>query len=344
MTQLIECVPNFSEGKDQQIIDQITKPILDENGVYLLDVDMGADFNRTVVTMVGEPEQVLKTVIQCTRIATSIIDMSKHTGEHARMGAVDVVPFIPISGTSMEQCVNLSKRYAESVSHELDLPVYLYAEAATTPNRVSLPNIRRGEYEGFEEKISHPDWAPDFGPSSFNSRMGVTATGARQVLIAYNINLDTDDKAKANTIASSIRTSGSLLKDEHGQKIIGEDGKPMRKPGLFKSLQAAGWMYDESTAQVSMNLLDFSVTGLHDVTQAIREEASFIGLNVIAGELVGLVPLEAMLSAGRFYIGDDSVVDEKVLVQKAISGLMLDVSDDFEPESSIIEWALKKVV
>ena len=344
MTQLVECVPNFSEGKDQQIIDQITKPILDENGVYLLDVDMGADFNRTVVTMVGEPEQVLKTVIQCTRIATSIIDMSKHTGEHARMGAVDVVPFIPISGTSMEQCVSLSKRYAESVSHELDLPVYLYAEAATNPNRVSLPNIRRGEYEGFEEKISHPDWAPDFGPSSFNPRMGVTATGARQVLIAYNINLDTDDKAKANTIASSIRTSGSLLKDEHGQKIIGEDGKPIRKPGLFKSLQAAGWMYDESTAQVSMNLLDFSVTGLHDVTQAIREEASFIGLNVIAGELVGLVPLEAMLSAGRFYIGDDSVVDEKVLVQKAISGLMLDVSDDFEPESSIIEWAIKKVV
>ena len=344
MTQLVECVPNFSEGKDQQIIDQITKPILDENEVYLLDVDMGADFNRTVVTMVGEPEQVLKTVIQCTRIATSIIDMSKHKGEHARMGAVDVVPFIPISGTSMEQCVSLSKRYAESVSHELDLPVYLYAEAATNPNRVSLPNIRRGEYEGFEEKISHPDWAPDFGPSSFNSRMGVTATGARQVLIAYNINLDTDDKAKANSIASSIRTSGSLLKDEHGQKIIGEDGKPIRKPGLFKSLQAAGWMYDESTAQVSMNLLDFSVTGLHDVTQAIREEASFIGLNVIAGELVGLVPLEAMLSAGRFYIGDDSVVDEKVLVQKAISGLMLDVSDDFEPESSIIEWAIKKVV
>ena len=344
MTQLIECVPNFSEGKDQQIIDQITKPILDENGVYLLDEDMGADFNRTVVTMVGEPEKVLETAIECTRIATRIIDMSEHTGEHARMGAVDVVPFIPISGTSMEQCVNLSKRYAESVSHELDLPVYLYAEAATNPNRVSLPNIRRGEYEGFEEKISHPDWAPDFGPSSFNSRMGVTATGARQVLIAYNVNLDTDDKAKANTIASSIRTSGSLLKDEHGQKIIGEDGKPIRKPGLFKSLQAAGWMYDESTAQVSMNLLDFSVTGLHDVTQAIREEASFIGLNVIAGELVGLVPLEAMLSAGRFYIGDDSVVDEKVLVQKAISGLMLDVSDDFEPESSIIEWAIKKVV
>jgi len=344
MAQLVECVPNFSEGKDRQIIDQITRPIIDETRVHLLDVDMGADFNRTVVTMVGEPEQVLKTVIECTKIATSIIDMRKHTGEHARMGAVDVVPFIPITGISMEQCVNLSKRYAESVSQELDLPVYLYAESATNRNRVSLPNIRRGEYEGFEEKISDPDWAPDFGPSLFNSKMGVTATGARQILIAYNVNLDTDDKAKANTIASTIRTSGSLVKDEQGQKIIGKDGKPLRKPGLFKSVQAAGWMYDESTAQVSMNLLDFSVTGLHDVTEAIKKEASSIGLNVTAGELVGLVPLEAMLSAGRFYICDNSVVDEEVLVQKAISGLMLDMLDDFEPESSIIEWSIKKVV
>ena len=344
MAQLVECVPNFSEGKNQQIIDQITQPILDETGVHLLDVDMGADFNRTVVTMVGEPEQVLKTVIECTRIATRLIDMSRHTGEHARMGAVDVVPFIPISGITMEQCVILSKRYAEVVSHELDLPIYLYAEAATNPNRVSLPNIRRGEYEGFEEKISDPDWAPDFGPASFNSRMGVTATGARQILIAYNVNLDTDDKAKANIIASTIRTSGSLVKDEKGQKILDEGGKPLRKPGLFKSLQAAGWMYDDSTAQVSMNLLDFSITGLHDVTEAIRNEASIIGLNVTAGELVGLVPIEAMLSAGRFYIKDDAIDEDKVLVQKAISGLMLDMLDDFDPESSIIEWAIQKVV
>ena len=344
MAQLVECVPNFSEGKDKQVIDKITQPIIDRDGVHLLDVDMGADFNRTVVTMVGEPENVLETVIECTRIATMLIDMSKHKGEHARMGAVDVVPFIPISGVSIEECVNLSKRYAESVSQELELPVYLYGEAATNPNRISLPNIRRGEYEGFEEKISDPVWAPDFGPTSFNPRMGVTATGARQILIAYNVNLDTDDKVKANTIASSIRTSGSLIKDEQGQKIIDEDGRPLRKPGLFKSLQAAGWMYDESTAQVSMNLLDFSVTGLHDVTEAIRKEASIMGLNVTAGELVGLVPLKAMLTAGSHYIENDSIDDEKVLVQKAISGLMLDMLDDFDPESSIIEWAIKKVV
>ena len=181
MAQLVECVPNFSEGKDKQVIDKITQPIIDRDGVHLLDVDMGADFNRTVVTMVGEPENVLETVIECTRIATMLIDMSKHKGEHARMGAVDVVPFIPISGVSIEECVNLSKRYAESVSQELELPVYLYGEAATNPNRISLPNIRRGEYEGFEEKISNPVWAPDFGPTSYNPRMGVTATGARQI-------------------------------------------------------------------------------------------------------------------------------------------------------------------
>ena len=269
MTQLVECVPNFSEGKDQQIIDQITTHSRREWSPPA-GCRYGSRFQQDGSHDGGRARTGTQNSDSVYKIATSIIDMSKHKGEHARMGAVDVVPFIPISGTSIEQCVNLSKRYAESVSRELDLPVYLYAEAATNPNRVSLPNIRRGEYEGFEEKISHPDWAPDFGPSSFNPRMGVTATGARQVLIAYNINLDTDDKAKANSIASSIRTSGSLLKDEHGQKIIGEDGKPIRKPGLFKSLQAAGWMYDESTAQVSMNLLDFSVTGLHDVTEAIR--------------------------------------------------------------------------
>ena len=226
----------------------------------------------------------------------------------------------------------------------MELAVYLYGEAATNPNIISLPNIRRGEYEGFEEKISDPVWAPDFGPTLFNSRMGVTATGARQILIAYNVNLDTNDKAKANTIASSIRTSGSLIKDEQGQKIIDEDGRPLRKPGLFKSLQAAGWMYDEFTAQVSMNLLDFSITGLHDVTEAIRKEASIMGLNVTAGELVGLVPLEAMLSAGSYYIDNNAIIDEKVLVQKAISCLMLDMLDDFNPEASIIEWAIKKVV
>ena len=337
---LVECVPNFSEGRDKQLIDKITSPIRDAKGVSLLDIDMGHDFNRTVVTMVGGPEEVLSTVIECTRIATDLIDMREHTGEHARMGAVDVVPFIPIKGISMEDCVTLSERYAQAVSDELDLPIYLYAEAARTPQRKRLPDIRRGQYEGMEEKVTSPEWKPDYGPAEFKPRVGVTASGARPILIAYNVNLDTDEKSKANSIAAKIRTSGALLKDENGEKIIGDDGKAIRKPGMFQSLQAAGWMYDPETAQVSMNLLDYDVTGLHEVTEAIRLEAKKIGLNVTAGELVGLVPLNAMVSAGNFYNTEDSLIDEKSVVEKAISALMLDVLGDFDPKSSIIEWAI----
>ena len=337
---LVECVPNFSEGRDKQLIEEITRPIRDAKGVSLLDIDMGHDFNRTVVTMVGGPEEVLSTVIECTRIATELIDMREHSGEHARMGAVDVVPFIPIKGISMDDCVTLSERYAQAVSEELDLPIYLYAEAARNQQRNRLPDIRRGQYEGMEEKVTSPEWKPDYGPAEFKPRMGVTATGARPILIAYNVNLDTDDKSKANTIAAKIRTSGSIVKDENGEKVVGDDGKPIRKPGMFQSLQAAGWMYDPTTAQVSMNLLDYDVTGLHEVTEAIRIEAKKIGLNVTAGELVGLVPLNAMKSAGNYYNNGDSQIDEKSLVDKAISGLMLDRLGDFDPESSIIEWAI----
>ena len=339
---LVECVPNFSEGRDKNVIDQITSPIIEASGVSLLDVDMGHDFNRTVVTMVGEPERVLDTVIQCTRVATRLIDMREHSGEHARMGAVDVVPFIPIRGISMEDCVKLSERYAQAVSEELDLPVYLYAKAARTPQRHRLPDIRRGQYEGMAEKVTSPEWEPDFGPALFKPKMGVTATGARPILIAYNVNLDTDDKTLANSIASKIRTSGSLVKDENGEKVIGDDGKPLRNPGMFESLQAAGWMYDPSTAQVSMNLLDYEVTGLHDVTEAIRLEAEKIGLNVTAGELVGLVPLSAMKSAGNYYNDGSVNNDEKSIVERAISGLMLDRLRDFDPQSCIIEWAIEK--
>jgi len=338
---LIECVPNFSEGRDPSIIEMITKPILDTDGVELLDIDMGYDFNRTVVTMVGEPESVLSAVIECTIVATELIDMSQHSGEHARMGSVDVVPFIPLRGASMTDCIALSERYAEAVSSILDLPVYLYAESSRSDERVRLPDIRKGEYEGFENKLASGDWEPDYGPATFSSKMGVTATGARQILIAYNVNLDTDDKSIANTIASAIRTSGSLVRDESGAKIIGDNGKPLRKPGLFKSLQAAGWMYDEDTAQVSMNLLNHNVTGLYDVTEKIRHEANIIGRNVTASELVGLVPLEAMLSAGKKYHNNPGEADDRDLVNAAISGLMLDKFGEFNSHSNIIEWAIK---
>jgi len=263
--------------------------------------------------------------------------MSTHSGEHARMGAVDVVPFIPISNVTMEECVQLAIQYAEEVSSRFDLPIYLYAKAARKSDRIRLPDIRRGEYEGFSEKINDDNWLPDFGPSLFNPRWGVTATGARNILIAYNVNLDTNNKISANRIAGKIRTSGVLVKDENGNKIFDEDGIALRTPGRFEALQAAGWMYNEQTAQVSMNLLDYDKSSLHAVTEAISAEAKKMGLTTTAGELVGLVPLNAMLDAGRYYHGNDA--DVGVLVQSAISGLKLDVLEPFNPKERIIEWA-----
>ena len=343
MSALIECVPNFSEGRDKTVINAITDAMVSVEGVTLLDVDMGADFNRTVVTIVGPPEAVLDAVIRGTGTALERIDMSKHTGEHDRMGAVDVVPFIPISGATMDDCVELSIRYAQQVSHQFDLPVYLYAKSARSDSRVRLPDIRRGQYEGLAEKILDSAWCPDYGPAEFKPTMGATATGARNILIAYNVNLDTDDKLSANKIAGKLRSSGVLKKDDDGQKIIGDDGKPERIPGRFEALQAAGWMYNDDIAQVSMNLLDYSATGLHSVTEAIRDEAGALGLKVTAGELVGLVPLEAILDAGRHYTKDTDISDPRILVDVAISNLQLDVLDDFNPDERIIEWAAEVI-
>jgi len=339
MSTLVECVPNFSEGRDESVIRAITDAMERVEGVTLLDVDMGADFNRTVVTIVGPPESVLEAAIDGTRVAIERIDMSTHSGEHARMGAVDVVPFIPIAGSTMSDCVQLSIRYAERASSEFDLPVYLYAESARMPERIRLPNIRKGEYEGLSEKITDAEWEPDYGPAEFKPSMGATATGARNILIAYNVNLDTDNKSLANIIAGKLRTSGVLKKDADGNKIIGSDGNAVRTPGRFEALQAAGWMYNDDTAQVSMNLLDYNLTGLHTVTDAIREEADLLGLSITAGELVGLVPLNAMMDAGSFYNDDSDSSDDRSLIQSAISGLQLDVLDTFNPNKRIIEWA-----
>ena len=267
---LVECVPNFSEGRDESIINKITESILKVSDVTLLDVDIGYDFNRTVVTIVGTPEAVLEAAIVSTSVAIRLIDMTSHSGEHARMGAVDVVPFIPIQNSTMEDCISLSERYAKIVSDRFGIPVYLYANSARSMERRRLPDIRRGEYEGLEEKLSMEIWKPDYGPSTFVPKTGAIASGARQVLIAYNINLNTNDKKLANIIAGKIRTSGTISKDSDGNIIRDNEGKPVRIPGMFQSLQAAGWMYDENTAQVSMNLLDHTVTGLHEVTDAVR--------------------------------------------------------------------------
>ena len=335
--QLVECVPNFSEGKDKKIIDAITSAMLTVNDVRLLDVDMGADFNRTVVTIVGPPESVVESALRGTEVALESIDMAAHTGEHARMGAIDVVPFIPVSNISMDECIELAEKYGAEAAKRFDLSVYLYAKAARRDDRINLPDIRRGEYESFEEKLGDSNWTPDYGPSKFNSKSGVTATGARTILIAYNVNLDTNNKSITNKIAGELRSSGILKKDTQGEKIIGEDGKAERIPGRFKSLQGAGWMYDDTTAQVSMNLLDYTITGLHDVTDAIRELASETDNCTTAGELVGLVPLQAILDSGRHYLGRDD--EEAILIQNAVEGLQLDQLGDFIIEQRIIEYA-----
>ena len=333
--QIVECVPNFSEGKNTAIIDKITAEISNTEGATLLGVDSGEDFNRTVVTIVGNPNSVLDAVVAASKKAIELIDMTKHTGEHARMGAVDVVPFIPIRGITIEECVKLSEEYAHRMSSSLGIPIYLYAQSARHEERKLLPNIRKGEYEGFEKKISSSEWKPDFGPSEFLPKSGVTATGARNFLIAYNVNLNTDDKSLANKIAGKIRTSGVLIKDENGNKVLDENGNAKRIPGKFSSLQAAGWMYNQDIAQVSMNLLNYNETGLHEVTDEIKNLAKDLGLEVTAGEIVGLVPLEAILDAGRHYNCGEDIDD--ILINKAINELKLNVLSDFIPNERIIE-------
>lgn len=338
---LIECVPNFSEGRDKDIIDAIINSITSIDGVSVLDVDMGADFNRTVVTMVGEPEAVLEAAIKSTGVALKLIDMSKHKGEHARMGAIDVVPFIPLSNSTIDDCIELSVRYANAASLNYGIPIYLYAESARDERRVKLPDIRKGEYEGLKEKLSVPEWQPDFGPSVFLPRSGATATGARQILIAYNVNLSTHDKSLANIIAGKLRSSGVIKRDKQGKKLVDSNGITIREPGKFKALQAAGWMYDEDTAQVSMNLLDHTITGLHDVTEAIRSEAGKLGLTVTASELVGLVPMKAMIQAGRHYCMNPDEGNENNILQHAVDGLGLEGLHEFDASSSIIELAIR---
>ena len=338
----IECVPNFSEGRDTSIINKIKESILAIDGVTLLDVDIGYDFNRTVVTMVGKPDAVLDAAVAASTVALENIDMSIHSGEHARMGAIDVVPFIPLSNASMETCIELANRYAKIMSNMHDLPIYLYGKASNKTSRENLPNIRKGEYEGFAEKILLEKWKPDYGPSIFNSKTGVTATGARNILIAYNVNLNTDDKKLANIIAGKIRSSGVLQRDVNGDKIRDESGELVRIRGKFDFLQAAGWMYNENTAQVSMNLLDYKITSIYDVTETIIEEAQKIGLDVISSELVGLVPLEALVDAGKNYINNNDNLSDEILVDAAVAGLKLDVIEKFIPQDNIIEWTIEK--
>ncbi|MEE8565241.1 MAG: glutamate formimidoyltransferase, partial [Candidatus Thermoplasmatota archaeon] len=312
-------------------------------GVKLLDVDPGSDFNRTVYTFVGEPESVLEAAFQSAKIGIALIDMRKHKGEHARMGALDVMPFIPIKNVNQNDCIILSKKFAKRMVKELGVPVFLYANSATKSNRIKLPDIRKGEYESLEDKFKSQTFKPDYGKSIFIPKSGATATGAREILIAYNINLNTNDKLIASKIAGKIRTSGIIKKDKNGEKILGSDGKPERIPGRFKYVQAGGMMYDENIAQVSMNLLNFHKVSMHDVYEAVKEEAEKFNIEVTGSEIVGLVPKEALLIAGKFYSKKEKIdaINEEKLVEIAKEKLGLSDLYTFISDEKIIDYMVE---
>jgi len=344
MEKIVECVPNFSEGKNKSVIEAIAAAIRTVDGVKLLNVDPGDDFNRTVYTFVGEPDPVLESAFQAAKVGVALIDMTKHKGEHARMGALDVCPFIPIKGVTDEDCITLSKKFGERIAKELGVPVFLYAKSASKPERVRLPDIRKGEYEALEKKFKDPSFKPDFGKPVFVPKSGATATGCRDILLAYNINLNTSDKSIASTIASKIRTSGVIKKDKDGNKIIGPDGKPERIPGKFKGVQAGGMMYDENIAQISMNLLNYKEVNLHHVYEVCTEEAEKLGAKVTGSEIVGLVPKESLVLAGKFYSEKDKlkISDENELLSLAIDKLGLSQLYPFKLEEKVIEYMVEE--
>jgi len=344
MDKIVECVPNFSEGKDKAVINAISAAIKSVKDVKLLDVDPGEDFNRTVYTFVGTPESILEAAFKCAKIGTSLIDMSKHKGEHARMGALDVCPFIPISGVTDKDCIKISKKFGKRMAEELKIPIFLYAKSATKSERVKLPDIRKGEYEALEEKFKNPKFKPDFGNPVFVPKSGATATGCRDILLAYNINLNTNNKKIASKIAGIIRTSGRIKKDEEGNKIIGPDGKAERIPGKFKGVQAGGMLYSENIAQVSMNLLNYRKVNLHQVYEEVKKQAEKHNVKVTGSEIVGLVPKESLTMAGKYYAKKDKQIisDENELVSLAIEKLGLSDLYAFIPEEKVIEYMIEE--
>lgn len=344
--KIIECVPNFSEGQDEKLIEALSKAIEHTEGVRLLHVDPGKSTNRTVVTFAGNPDAVIEAAFQAIKLASELIDMRFHKGEHPRMGATDVCPLIPISGISMEETVAYSKKLAARVGSELSIPVYLYENSATHPSRKNLADIRSGEYEGLEEKMKNPDWQPDYGPKSFNPKSGATVIGARDFLIAYNVNLNTKSTKLANEIAFDIRENGRPVKDPQTGKLIkNQQGEILRTPGTCKSLKAIGWYIDEyGQAQVSMNLTNMLETPLHKAFEECRKSADRLGLVVTGSELVGLVPKKALLDAGVYFMKKQNRslgISEEELIDLAIQSLGLNSLALFEPQKRIIEYMLE---
>jgi glutamate formiminotransferase / formiminotetrahydrofolate cyclodeaminase len=334
--KIIECVPNFSEGRDMDKIKQITDVIESVEGVKLLDVDPGKDTNRTVVTFVGDPDAVSEAAFLCVRKASELIDMSKHSGAHPRMGATDVCPFIPVSGISMEETVVIARKVAERIGRELNIPVYCYENAALSEQRRNLADCRSGEYEGLRKKLADPAWKPDFGPAFFNAAAGATAVGARDFLVAFNVNLNTTSTRRANAVAFDVR--------EKGREIKNNNGEVTSVPGTLKSVKAIGWFIEEyGIAQISMNLTNISVTPVHIAFDEVCRKAAERGLRVTGSELVGLIPLKSLLDAGKYFLEKQqrSVgVSDEELIKIAVRSLGLSDIHQFRPNEKIIEYVM----
>lgn len=328
MKKIVECVPNFSEGRDKDIIEAIAESIRKTEGVTLLDVDPGYSTNRTVYTFVGDPDSVVLGAFNATKVAKSLIDMKNHKGEHPRMGALDVCPFIPVANVTMEECVECSKKYGELASKELGIPVYLYEEASNTDYRKTLPQIRQGEYEGLAKKIYKSEWKPDYGPAEFIPEWGATVTGARFFLIAYNVNvLGTSNQA--HRIALDLR----------------EAGRGPEEPGKLKEVKGLGWFVDEyNMAQISMNLTNYKITPMHIAFEECLSAAKELKVGIAGSELVGLIPLEAMLMAADYYIEKENlfILDEKQKIKLVVDRLGLNSVSQFIPEKRIIEYMLQE--
>jgi len=347
--RIIECVPNFSEGRDMSIIKQITDVIESVTGVTLLDVDPGRDTNRTVVTFVGDPESVSEAAFLAVKKASELIDMSKHRGAHPRMGATDVCPLVPVSGITMEETVIYARKLSERIGNELDIPVYCYEYAAFNEERRNLANCRAGEYEGLLKKLSDHVWEPDFGPAVFNKRSGATAVGARDFLVAFNINLNTTSVRRANAIAYDVREKGRTLRE--GDSITGkivkdEKGETVMVPGSLKSVKAIGWFIEEyGIAQISMNLTNISITPVHIAFDEVCRKAEARGIRVTGSELVGLIPLKSLLDAGRYFLAKQkrsAGVSDDELIKIAVRSMGLNDIHPFRADEKVIEYVMTK--
>ena len=349
MNQIIECVPNFSEGRNQEIINEISDSISNTKGVHLLNVDPGKATNRTVMTFVGDPDSVIRAAFNAIKVASEKIDMSNHKGEHPRFGATDVCPLIPVSNISLNEMIPYAEKLGKMVSEKLNIPIYLYEHAAKDEKRKNLSNVRSGEYEGLKEKIFKKEWNPDFG-NGFNKKSGATAIGVRDFLIAYNINLNTKSTRLANAIAFDVREKGRIKRKGHpviGEIIYDKNGNPETIPGTLKHVKAIGWYIEEfGIAQISMNLTNITETPIHTVFEEVSKKAEGRGAKVTGSELVGLIPLKSMLDAGKYFLKKQNRsvgIPESDIIKIAIESLGLSQVKEFNAEKNIIEYYLDKI-